>query len=168
MDRAAWLGAVALVAVGVVGIVWFVVAGRRRSTFDWDHELSRQAADARWFADDLAPAVADPQRGASDAAAAWRRNIAAVLSTERVLERLADTAADPQRAATAEKLALASSDLRDAIDAHLRLRLGEAPPHPGRSDEQALADSAATVTARRTVLHDDLAAIPLPPIAPSR
>ncbi len=141
--------AAALVLLGVVGLVVFLLTGRRDRVEKWDRLLAVHVPDARWFADSLVPAVVDRARSVHDVQGRWRSDVAAVLSTETVLYRLADTAPDSEREARAQVLAEATEALREALDDDVRLRADG----DDRAAPEALADSGRRVAELRRALH---------------
>ena len=125
-----------LVAAVAGGIAWFVLAARRRRT--WDADFAAKSLEARWAADTLMPSVTDRAASVEEVAQRWRRGKPRLDELLTDLSQLAGTASGAERAAGASRVSEAVKALSQALDSDVLLRAGTSPT--GQSDGE-LAES---------------------------
>jgi hypothetical protein len=117
-----WLLVVAAIAGG---IAWFVLAARRRRS--WDAAFATTLLEARWATDTLMPSVTDRTASVEEVAQRWRRGKPRLDELLTDLSRLAGTAAGAERASRASQVAEAVKALSQALDSDVLLRAGTSP-----------------------------------------
>jgi hypothetical protein len=149
--------AIAAAVVVLVALFWYLIhragAARHAAATGWDDSFERLRATTRWFAEQVAIDATDPGTPPMFAARTWGEAQPVVLDLERNWAELARRTDDQYRAGRAQALAAATTDLRGAVEANLRIR--GAPNQPGQ--DLRLRDSAQRVAASRYQLQGLLA-----------
>ncbi|MDP3972447.1 MAG: hypothetical protein Q8P61_06020 [Candidatus Nanopelagicales bacterium] len=143
----AWI----VVAVAVIALLVLIIAlarsGKKRDV--WEHGLHLRVADARWCADSLTLVVADRTKSAPEIARAWNDGVSRMATLSQQLYELATLAPSVKRAQVPQQLAIAIDNLRQALDADVRLRTSGYAP----GQEHVIAQSAQVVALRRQELE---------------
>ncbi len=146
----AWIAAGAAVVVLFIMLISVAVASHRRNK--WDNAFDVRAADARWFADSLALSVADRTQGTPELVRTWTDGVPRMATLSQQLFELSSTAPTTKRANQPRQLAYAVDNLRQALDADVRMRTqGDAP-----GQNSLIAESALIVGSRRRDLDETL------------
>lgn len=134
----------------IILIIALSSAGRKRSR--WDRSFGLRIADARWFADSLTLVVSDRTKGAPEIVRAWTDGAPRVATLSQQLYELSSIAPTDRRAQAPRQVAYAVDNLRQAIDADVRMRTqGFAP-----GQDALIAESAVIVGQRRNDLLNTL------------
>lgn len=149
----AWIaGAIGLLIL-VILIIAVSVSSRRRQR--WDRSFDLRIADARWFADSLTLAVADRTKGTPELVRTWTDGVPRMATLSQQLYELSTIAPNDKRATAPRQVAYAVDNLRQALDADVRMRTqGYAP-----GQDALVAESAMVVSQRRRELDMTLAGI---------
>lgn len=143
----AWI----VVAVALIALLILIIAlarsGKKRDT--WEHHLHLRIADARWCADSLTLVVADRTKSAPEVTRAWEDGIPRMATLSQQLYELASMAPSTKRAPVPQQIAIAIDNLRQALDADVRLRTSGYAP----GQEHVIAQSAQVVAQRRQELE---------------
>lgn len=158
-----------LLALGGLTLGALLLLGGRSRTRRWDDHLGVELGQAQWVLDELVPAMTNPATPPGELASHWAGAQTTLDQLQSGLAGLIADAPDAGRAASAQTLAGAVGEVRQAVAADLALRTaaGGAPPAAGpitptdatvvapggaaggRVDPTALAASAARVAAAR-------------------
>jgi hypothetical protein len=111
------------------GIAWFVLAARRRRT--WDADFAAKSLEARWAADTLMPSVTDRAATVEEIAQRWRRGKPRLDELLTGLSQLAGTASGAERSGRASQVSEAVKALSQALDSDVLLRAGTSPTGQG-------------------------------------
>jgi hypothetical protein len=147
----AWLTAGLAVLVLIALIIAVSVSSRKRSR--WDRAFYVRRADARWFADSLTLAVADRTKATPELVRTWTDGVPRMSTLSQQLYELSTMAPNDKRARGPRQLATAVDNLRQALDADVRLRTQGAAP----GQDAVIAESAMVVAQRRRDLDMTLA-----------
>lgn len=138
-----WIAAGLAVLVIIVMIIAASVSANKRSRFDGALDL--RLADARWFADSLTLAVADRTKGTPELIRTWNDGVPRITTLSQQLYELSSSAPSQKRAIEPRNVALAVDNLRQVLDADVRLRTqGFAP-----GQDALIAESAIIIGQRR-------------------
>jgi len=131
-----------LLAIPVLGLIiwWWVVAAKRRR---WDRAVSAAAGELSWFEDSLVPQILGKSSGA-EAASTWQAAKPRILTLDRTLHELEETAPSEARAGRAAHGLAAVRALVSAVD-------DETSTQPGVDADQLRARRAAVDAARTQV-----------------
>jgi len=147
----AWIAAGVAAVVLLILLISVAVATKRRSR--WDRSFDVRSADARWFADSLTLAVADRTKGTPELVRTWTDGVPRMATLSQQLYELSTVAPTNKRAAKPRQLATAVDNLRQSLDADVRMRTqGYAP-----GQDALIAESAMIVSQRRRDLDAVLA-----------
>jgi hypothetical protein len=149
----AWIAAGLAVLVFLGLIIAAGASSKKRSK--WDRAFYIRKADARWFADSLTLAVADRTKGTPELVRTWTDGVPRMSTLSQQLYELSTMAPSDKRARQPRQLATAVDNLRNALDADVRLRThGFAP-----GQDAVIAESAMVVAQRRRDLDRTLVAL---------
>lgn len=149
----AWIAGVIGVLVLIILIVAVSISSKRRNR--WDRSFDLRVADARWFADSLTLAVADRTKGTPELVRTWTDGVPRMATLSQQLYELSTIAPNDKRATQPRQVAYAVDNLRQALDADVRMRTqGYAP-----GQDALIAESAMIVSQRRRELDLTLAGV---------
>lgn len=150
-----WTWAIAAIAAIVLIILLVAINGASRKRSQWGRSFDLRKADARWFADSLALAVADRTKGVPEILRAWNDGAPRVMTISQQLYGLSSLASSDKRKQAPRRVALAVDNLYQALDADVRMRTqGSAP-----GQDTLIAESAMIVAQRRNELLATLQAV---------
>lgn len=133
----AWIAAGLAVVILIIMIIAVAVSGRKRARFDRSMDL--RMADARWFADSLTLAVADRTKGTPELFRMWNDGVPRMATLSQQLYELSTLAPSNKRARQPREVATAVDNLRQALDADVRMRTqGYAPGQDALIGESAI------------------------------
>lgn len=139
----AWI----VVALAIIALLILIIAlahsGKKRD--NWDRSFALRMADARWCADSLTLVVADRTKSVPEIVRAWTDGVPRMATLSQQLYEISTTAPSGKRAQAPRQLAAAVDNLRQALDADVRLRTGGYAP----GQESVVAESAMVVGQRR-------------------
>lgn len=147
----AWIAAGLGVLVLIILLIAVSVSSRKRAR--WERSFDLRKSDARWFADSLTLAVADRTKSTPELVRTWTDGVPRMSSLSQQLFELSSVAPNNKRARQPRDVALAVDNLRQALDADVRMRThGYAP-----GQDALIAESAMVVGQRRRDLDTVLA-----------
>lgn len=147
----AWIAAGLAIILLIIMIIVVSVSGKKRGR--WDRSMDLRMADARWFADSLTLAVADRTKGTPELVRTWTDGVPRMATLSQQLYELSTVAPSNKRARAPREIAFAVDNLRQALDADVRMRTqGYAP-----GQDTLIAESAIIVGQRRRDLDMVLA-----------
>lgn len=142
----AWI----VVGLAVLALIILIIAlassGKKRD--QWDRNYALRLADARWCCDSLALVVADRTKSAPEIIRAWSDGMPRMASLSQALYELSTLAPNNKRALEPRQLSAALDNLRQALEADVRLRTSGYAP----GQDSLIAESALVVAHRRREL----------------
>jgi hypothetical protein len=143
-----WVWVVAAIALIVLIILLVALNSVMRERSQWSRSFGLRKADARWFADSLTLAVADRTKGVPEILRAWGDGAPRVTTISQQLYGLSSLASSEKRKQAPRRVAQAVDNLRQALDADVRMRTQGAAP----GQDALIAESAMIVAQRRNEL----------------
>jgi hypothetical protein len=146
----AWIAAGLAIVIILIMIIALSSSSNKKSRFSAAFNL--RLADARWFADSLTLAIADRTKGEAEVVRTWTDGMPRITTLSQQLYELSTAAPNDRLATEPRTVAQAVDNLRQVLDADVRLRTqGYAP-----GQDALIAESAMIVGQRRQDLDSIL------------